>query len=167
MVNTNDTMSRMCHMRRPLCGGCFPARRTGRQDCSGHLRCCRRPRLGARLRSPPSRPPRARSAASVAGLPSYSTSIEFFNRFTTACSTPATPEVVFSTRAEQAAQVMPETSKVCLWVIFYLANFLISCIASSMMAMLPASICSTTQVSRWFCRRMAEIECTADSAAAS
>ena len=49
----------------------------------------------------------------------------------------------------------------------YRANFLMSCMASSMICVLPCSICSTTQVSRWFCNKMAEMLCTALSAAES
>ena len=44
---------------------------------------------------------------------SNSTSIEFFRRLTVAQRTPSTLLVVFSTRAEQAAQVMPVTSNDC------------------------------------------------------
>jgi hypothetical protein len=39
----------------------------------------------------------------------------FFSRFTTAFSSPGTPAVVVSTRAEQAAQVMPVMSN--RWVV--------------------------------------------------
>ena len=49
----------------------------------------------------------------------------------------------------------------------YRANFLMSCMASSMICVLPCSICSTTQVSKWFCNKMAEMLCTALSAAES
>ena len=49
----------------------------------------------------------------------------------------------------------------------YRANFLMSCMASSMICVLPCSICSTTQVSKWFCSKMAEMLCTALSAAES
>ena len=40
----------------------------------------------------------------------------FFSRLTCTDATPDTPPAAFSTRAEQAAQVMPVTSKV--WVPF-------------------------------------------------
>ena len=49
-------------------------------------------------------------AASTASSPEYVTSMLFLSRLTTAFSTPGTALVVFSTRAEHAAQVIPVTS---------------------------------------------------------
>lgn len=113
-------------------------------------------------------------AAAVSGVPSYYTSMEFFSKLTTALSTPGTPFVVFWTRAEHAAHVMPVTSNVCFTLISLLLHYrryqekrFKRSMTSSTASSSPRRILSVTQVSRWSRRIIMDTRWIAFSAADS
>ena len=109
----------------------------------------------------------ARMIASEEAVPS--TPMEFVSRLTAQDVTPGTPRTAFSTRLEQAAQLMPVTlyCSITDHPQPYFISFCSVPISSSIASSRPARMSSVTQVRRWLVnstrQKLFSAELTADA----